>query len=96
MTYWGARDGFETQFAVPWGKNYQYFIDGLNFTAGYCRENTLSIIHGPIQNKPNEPRGDMFLPTVGHSIALISQLEDPDFWSVNPELLQHKQMKRLT
>jgi len=96
VTYWVARDGFETQFAVPWGKNYQYIIDGLNFAARYCRENNLSITHGTIENKPNEPRGEMFLPTVGHSIALISQLEEPDFWGVNPELLQHEQMTGLT
>lgn len=96
MTYWVARDGFETQFAVPWGRNYQYIIDGLNFATRYCRENNLSIKHGTIENKPNEPRGEMFLPTVGHSIALISQLDEPDFWGVNPELLQHEQMTGLT
>ena len=96
VTYWVARDGFETQFSVPWGKNYQYIMDGLNLATRYSLDNKLSISHGTIENKPNEPRGEMFLPTVGHSLALISRLENPDFWGVNPEVLQHEQMTGLT
>jgi len=96
FTYWVARDGFETQFAIPWGRNYAYIIDGLNLAARYAKEKKLSIRHGTIENKPNEPRGEMFLPTVGHSLALISRLEKPEFWGVNPELLQHEQMTGLT
>ncbi|HEB29726.1 MAG TPA: hypothetical protein ENI15_02485 [Spirochaetes bacterium] len=96
FTYWVARDGFETQFAVPWGRNYTYLMDGLNLVARYAKANDLSIKQGTIENKPNEPRGEMYLPTVGHAIALISRLESPDFWGVNPELLQHEQMTGLT
>ncbi len=96
FTYWVARDGFETQFSVPWGRNYKYIIDGLNLVTRYASDRNLSIKKGTIENKPNEPRGEMFLPTVGHSIALISRLENPDFWGVNPELLQHEQMTGLT
>lgn len=96
FTYWVARDGFETQFAVPWGRNYRYLMEGLNLVVRYKEENNLCIQHGTIENKPNEPRGEMFLPTVGHSLALISRLEKPDFWGVNPELLQHEQMTGLS
>jgi xylose isomerase len=96
FTYWVARDGFETQFAVPWGRNYKYIMDGLNLVTRYSRDRELSVKKGTIENKPNEPRGEMFLPTVGHSLALIAQLESPDFWGVNPELLQHEQMTGLT
>ena len=96
FTYWVARDGFETQFAVPWGRNYEYIRQGLNLVTRYAKDRKLTIRAGTIENKPNEPRGEMFLPTVGHSIALISSLEDPDFWGVNPELLQHEQMTGLT
>jgi xylose isomerase len=38
----------------------------------------------------------MFLPTIGHSVALISSLEDPDFWGCNPEVLQHDAMTNLS
>ena len=95
-TYWVARDGFETQFAVPWDRCYKYIIEGLNLATRYIRENNLSIEHGTVENKPNEPRGEMFLPTVGHAMALIERLEEPEFWGVNPELLQHEEMTGLS
>ena len=38
----------------------------------------------------------MFLATCGHALALISRLEDPDFWGVNPEILQHEEMTNLS
>jgi hypothetical protein len=38
----------------------------------------------------------MFLATTGHALALISRLEDPSFWGVNPELLQHEGMTNLS
>jgi len=92
FTYWVARDGFETQFSVPWDKTYRYLQEALNLVPRYCKTNNLTIKHATIEYKPNEPRGEMFLPTVGHSVALISTLEDPDFWGVNPEVLQHDAM----
>ena len=46
-----------------------------------------------MEPKPNEPRGAMFLPTSGHSVGFImTRLKKPDFWGVNPELLQHEGM----
>ncbi len=96
FTYWVARDGFETQFAVPWGRNYRYMMDGLNLVTRFAGDNHLSIRKGTIETKPNEPRGEMFLPTVGHALAIIERLENSDFWGVNPELLQHEQMTGLT
>ena len=38
-----------------------------------------------LEPKPNEPRGDMFLPTVGHALAFIGELEWPDMVGLNPE-----------
>jgi xylose isomerase len=96
FTYWVARDGFETQFAIDWSKAYKYIEQGLNLAARYAKENKLSIKGGTIEPKPNEPRGEMFLATTGHALALISRLEDPSFWGVNPELLQHEGMTSLS
>jgi xylose isomerase len=96
FTYWVARDGFETQFAVPWDRTYTYIRDALNLARRYASEKKLSLRGMTIEHKPNEPRGEMFLPTVGHAIGLIQHLEDPDFWGVNPEVLQHDQMAGLT
>ena len=92
LTYWVARDGFECQFAIPWDKCYTYIEQGLNLATRYIKENNFSIKGGTIESKPNEPRGEMFLATTGHALALISRLEDPDFWGVNPEILQHEGM----
>jgi xylose isomerase len=96
MTYWVARDGFECQFSVPWDRCYGYIEKGLNFATRYVKENKFSIKAGTIESKPNEPRGEMFLATTGHALALISRLEDPSFWNVNPEVLQHEGMTNLT
>jgi xylose isomerase len=96
LTYWVARDGFECQFSVPWERNYQYLIDGLNLAERYIKEQNGSIRHGSIEPKPNEPRGEMYVPTAGHALGLIAMLNDPSFWGVNPEVLQHEGMTNLT
>jgi len=96
FTYWVARDGFESQFAIDWSVAYKYIEEGLNLAARYAKANKLSIVGGTIEPKPNEPRGEMFLATTGHALALISRLEDPSFWGVNPELLQHEGMTNLS
>jgi xylose isomerase len=96
LTYWVARDGFETQFALPWERSFRYLIEGLNLARRYIRDNKLSIRKGSIESKPNEPRGEMLLPTTGHALALADALEEPDFWGVNPEILQHEAMTNLS
>jgi xylose isomerase len=96
LTHWVARDGFETQFALPWERTYRYLIEGLNLARRYIRDNKLSIRKGSIESKPNEPRGEMLLPTTGHALALTDALEEPDFWGVNPEILQHEAMTNLS
>ncbi len=96
LTYWVARDGFESQFAVPWERTYRYLIEGLNVAERYAKELGGSVRHGSIEPKPNEPRGEMFLPTTGHALGIISQLADPSFWGVNPEILQHEGMANLS
>ena len=44
-----------------------------------------------IEPKPNEPRGDILLPTIGHALAFIDQLERPELVGVNPEI-GHEEM----
>jgi xylose isomerase len=38
-----------------------------------------------MEPKPNEPRGDTFLPTVGHALAFIGTLAHPEMVGLNPE-----------
>jgi len=47
-----------------------------------------------IEPKPNEPRGDILLPTIGHALAFISELEHADMVGINPET-GHEQMASL-
>ncbi|MFO7243821.1 MAG: TIM barrel protein, partial [Actinomycetes bacterium] len=47
-----------------------------------------------IEPKPNEPRGDILLPTVGHALAFINELEHPELVGLNPEV-GHEQMAGL-
>ena len=47
-----------------------------------------------IEPKPNEPRGDILLPTIGHALAFINELEHPEMVGVNPEV-GHEEMASL-
>jgi xylose isomerase len=47
-----------------------------------------------LEPKPNEPRGDILLPTVGHALAFINELEHPELVGLNPEV-GHEEMASL-
>ena len=92
-TYWVARDGFEVPPAVDWKNTYKWLADGLNNVYDYIKAKKLSnYIGATIEPKPNEPRGQMYIPTSGHAVGFIASLKHPEFYKVNPELLQHESM----
>ncbi len=93
-TYWVARDGFEVPPAVDWKNNYKWLAEGLNNVYDYIKSQNLnSYLGATIEPKPNEPRGQMYLPTSGHAVGFIyGILQHPEFFKVNPELLQHESM----
>jgi xylose isomerase len=68
----------------------------LNLAERYAKEQNGTVRHGTIEPKPNEPRGEMYVPTTGHALGLIAMLNDPSFWAVNPEVLQHEGMTGLS
>ena len=92
--YWVARDGFEVPVTTPWTKVYDWLAAGLNHVRDYiCERGMTNYLGATVEPKPNEPRGHMFLPTSGHALGFIlGRLREPDFWGVNPELLQHESM----
>ncbi|OPZ08740.1 MAG: Xylose isomerase [candidate division BRC1 bacterium ADurb.BinA292] len=94
FTYWVARDGFEVPVTVDWNRVYTWLAEGLDHAVDYMRAHRLTHYQGAtIEPKPNEPRGHMYLPTSGHAVGFIcGRLKRPDFWGVNPELLQHESM----
>jgi xylose isomerase len=96
-TYWVARDGFEVPVNVDWKNVYKWLADGLNAVYDYIQSKKLTnYVGATIEPKPNEPRGHMFLPTSGHAVGFIfGHLKHPEFFGVNPELLQHESMALL-
>ncbi len=48
-----------------------------------------------MEPKPNEPRGDIFLPTIGHALHFIEMLKRPEMVGVNPEVA-HETMAGLS
>ena len=95
--YWVARDGFESYAACDFAKVYDWLAEGLNHVTDYIEKAGLRNYKGAtVEPKPNEPRGQMFLPTAGHAVGFImTRLKRPEFWGVNPELLQHEGMTLL-
>ncbi|GAA4941574.1 xylose isomerase [Streptomonospora halophila] len=90
---WGGQDGAETEA----GKNGRAALDRLreafDFLCAYVREQGYGLRFA-LEPKPNEPRGDVLLPTVGHALAFINELEHPEMVGVNPEV-GHEQMAGL-
>lgn len=83
--FWGGREGVETDSgknALDAGK---WFREALNFFCEY------SIDQGygyqiALEAKPNEPRGDLYLPTTGAMLGFIATLDHPEMVGVNPEV----------
>ncbi len=90
---WGGREGAEHGASKDIGAALGRMKEGLDLVCNYVREQGYSLRFA-IEPKPNEPRGDILLPTIGHAIALISELEHPEMVGVNPEV-GHEEMAGL-
>jgi xylose isomerase len=82
--FWGGREGVETNAAKDTRSALGWFRDALNFLCDYVRAQGYKLKFA-LEAKPNEPRGDIFLPTTGHMLAFIYTLEHPDMVGLNPE-----------
>ena len=90
---WGGREGAEYDAAKDIRMALERYREGVNMFAQYVTDKGYDIRFA-IEPKPNEPRGDILLPTLGHAIAFISTLEKPDMFGINPEV-GHEQMAGL-
>jgi xylose isomerase len=90
---WGGREGAEYDAAKDIRTALERYREGVNMFAQYVTDKGYDIRFA-IEPKPNEPRGDILLPTVGHAMAFISTLERPELFGVNPEV-GHEQMAGL-
>ncbi|MGH3319550.1 MAG: xylose isomerase [Streptosporangiaceae bacterium] len=91
--FWGGREGAESGGAKDIRAALDRYAEALDTLAAYCRDRGYGLRFA-IEPKPNEPRGDILLPTVGHALAFIGRLDHADMVGVNPEV-GHEEMAGL-
>ena len=82
---WGGREGAEHGGGKNVAAALDRYAESLNLLCAYVKEQGYRIRFA-LEPKPNEPRGDILLPTVGHALALIGELDDPSMVGLNPEV----------
>jgi xylose isomerase len=90
---WGGREGAESDAAKDLMAAHDRFKEAVDTLCQYVLDHGYDLRFA-LEPKPNEPRGDIFLPTVGHALAFIERLEHPEMVGVNPET-GHEQMAGL-
>ena len=90
---WGGREGAESDGAKDAYVALDRFREAFNTLGQFVKDNGYNIKFA-IEPKPNEPRGDIFLPTIGHALAFINELDYPEMVGLNPEV-GHEQMAGL-
>ncbi|MFG3281403.1 xylose isomerase [Streptomyces sp. NPDC048111] len=90
---WGGREGAESGAAKDVRVALDRMKEAFDLLGQYVVEQGYDLRFA-VEPKPNEPRGDILLPTVGHALAFIERLERPDLVGVNPET-GHEQMAGL-
>ena len=83
--FWGGREGVETDAAKHPVEASKRFREALNFLCRYVQDQGYELKFA-LEPKPNEPRGDIYLATVGHALAFITTLDQPAMVGVNPEV----------
>ncbi|MGW4642834.1 xylose isomerase [Sphaerisporangium sp. NPDC004334] len=90
---WGGREGAESDGAKDVRAALDRYKESLDILCQYVLDKGYDIRFA-LEPKPNEPRGDILLPTIGHALALIGELEHPEMVGLNPEV-GHEQMAGL-
>jgi xylose isomerase len=85
FVFWGGREGTETGVAKDPRDALERYREAVNLLSEYVVEQG-SDLRFAIEPKPNEPRGDIFLPTIGHALHFITTLDRPERVGVNPEI----------
>ncbi|MGK5675175.1 xylose isomerase [Micromonospora sp. URMC 106] len=90
---WGGREGAEYDLAKDVRAALDRYREAVDLLCQYVLDRGYDLRFA-LEPKPNEPRGDILLPTVGHALAFISTLAHPDLVGLNPEV-GHEQMAGL-
>jgi xylose isomerase len=91
--FWGGREGAETDSAKSPLDATKRFRDALNFLCEYNIDQGYNLKFA-LEPKPNEPRGDLYNPTVGSMLGFIATLDHPEMVGLNPEVA-HEHMAGL-
>ena len=82
---WGGREGAESDAAKDVRAALDRMREAIDTLCAYVLDRGYPMRFA-IEPKPNEPRGDILLPTIGHALAFINELEHPDMVGLNPEV----------
>src|SRR3954464_1633027 len=85
FVFWGGREGTEVGAAKDPRDALERYREAVNVLVDYSESNGYGLRFA-IEPKPNEPRGDIFLPTVGHALHFISTLDRSELVGLNPEV----------
>ena len=91
---WGGREGSESDAAKDVRLALDRYKEAVDICCAYARDRGYDIRFA-LEPKPNEPRGNILLPTVGHALAFVDRLEFPDMVGLNPEFA-HETMSGLS
>jgi xylose isomerase len=92
--FWGGREGTEVGVAKDPRDALERYREAVNVLVDYSESQGYGFRFA-LEPKPNEPRGDIFLPTVGHALHFITTLDKPDLVGLNPEVA-HETMAGLS
>jgi xylose isomerase len=84
FVFWGGREGVEVDASKDPVEATKWFREAINFLCNYVLSSGYDLKFS-IEPKPNEPRGDLYLPTVGSVLAFIATLDHPEMVGINPE-----------
>jgi xylose isomerase len=90
---WGGREGAESGATKDVRAALDRYAEAFNVLGQYVLDQGYDLRFA-IEPKPNEPRGDILLPTVGNALAFINELDHPELVGVNPEV-GHEEMAGL-
>jgi xylose isomerase len=91
--FWGGREGSEVDFAKDVRVALDRYREAIDTLAEYSIDRGYGLRFA-IEPKPNEPRGDILLPSIGHALAFINELEHSEMVGINPEV-GHEHMASL-
>ena len=91
--FWGGREGAESDSAKSALEGGKRMREAMNFLCEYVQDQGYDLKFA-LEPKPNEPRSNIYLPTVGHALAFIETLDHSEMVGVNPEVA-HEHMAGL-